>query len=498
MMIRLPICLKLGLNLINSIPFPLNSTTLSIITQSKSYPLSISSSLSSIPTFRTNLQNLNHTHKRFRLFSSNASEKIKTLGNDSVNNEGDYKKEFLELSDTELMNECEMGTFKTSGPGGQHRNKRESAVRLKHLPTGIIAQASEDRSQHKNRASALARLRALIALKVRRPVNLDAYSPPKQLLQILPPKSTVRGSEVGSQIRPNNPKFAEGMQALLDLIYAVDGSVADASKYLGLSTGALSRIILSDDSLRLAVNELRASKVFHLLQSPVLKDMKDTESDLGNLNKSVTSIMKMLLDFDAKPQLSFEEQTWVEELKEVLYEADDLFDKVITIAKMKQLNDESARFFKKVLHKVSRFFSSKNRLLLSYYTSQEVNCIHQKLNVIASNHDRYKSYAGPHQSSICEFEVNHRAALERRADTDSVLDENIIGREDDLKDIVGMLLDPNVEENVGFVVIVGIGGLGRTTLARLIYNHHSTIRFKLCLRRSYRYVSPTKMKKDYK
>lgn len=63
------------------------------------------------------------------------------------------------------MRQCELNTFKASGPGGQHRNKRESAVRLKHLPTGIIARAVEDRSQHMNRASALARLRTLIALK---------------------------------------------------------------------------------------------------------------------------------------------------------------------------------------------------------------------------------------------------------------------------------------------------------------------------------------------
>lgn len=49
-------------------------------------------------------------------------------------------KEYLELTDQELMKQCEMDTFKASGPGGQHRNKRESAVRIKHLPTGLIAQ----------------------------------------------------------------------------------------------------------------------------------------------------------------------------------------------------------------------------------------------------------------------------------------------------------------------------------------------------------------------
>lgn len=46
----------------------------------------------------------------------------------------------LGLSDEQLLSQCDQTTFKSSGPGGQHRNKRETAVRLKHLSTGIVAQ----------------------------------------------------------------------------------------------------------------------------------------------------------------------------------------------------------------------------------------------------------------------------------------------------------------------------------------------------------------------
>jgi protein subunit release factor B len=66
--------------------------------------------------------------------------------------------------------ELRIDFFRASGPGGQHRNKSETGVRLTHLPTGIVVTATESRSRHLNLRQALARLGARLAAR-NRPVT---------------------------------------------------------------------------------------------------------------------------------------------------------------------------------------------------------------------------------------------------------------------------------------------------------------------------------------
>jgi len=63
-------------------------------------------------------------------------------------------------SDKELLAQCEVETFRSSGPGGQNVNSRDTAVRLRHLPSGIVVTCQEERYQLRNRRIALAKLRA--------------------------------------------------------------------------------------------------------------------------------------------------------------------------------------------------------------------------------------------------------------------------------------------------------------------------------------------------
>jgi hypothetical protein len=159
-------------------------------------------------------------------------------------------RDFLTLEDGALLRQCAFDRYRASGPGGQKRNVSDSAVRLRHQPSGVAAEASESRSQHENRRRALARLRRAIALGLRAPVNLEGYAPPTEI-------EAVRTADGRLAVGRRDARFLPAVAALFDLLEAVEWRLSDAARRAGVSTAALGRLLAQDPAVWRAANERR-------------------------------------------------------------------------------------------------------------------------------------------------------------------------------------------------------------------------------------------------
>lgn len=143
------------------------------------------------------------------------------------------------LSDTQLLSQCEVDTYRASGPGGQKRNKTSSAVRLRHQPSGILVIAEESRSQHQNKARALRRLRERFWL---------------QLRETLPAESV---SEVNLNIGKKDERYWPTWGLVLDALDLCQAQVSTTAKYLGTTTGHLIDFLETHDAGWTEANRLR-------------------------------------------------------------------------------------------------------------------------------------------------------------------------------------------------------------------------------------------------
>lgn len=157
---------------------------------------------------------------------------------------------YLVLDDHALLRQCEMDTYRSHGPGGQKRNKTSSAVRLRHSPTGLAVIATEDRSQHVNKARALRRLRAAIALHVRSDLDPVLYTPSELFHECVAPNGEWL-------IGRRDPRRYLVVSELLDLLAASSMQVSEAAKRLDMSTGQFVKLLDAEPKLRARVNEMR-------------------------------------------------------------------------------------------------------------------------------------------------------------------------------------------------------------------------------------------------
>jgi hypothetical protein len=163
--------------------------------------------------------------------------------------------DYLLASDDALIGQCEVDRYRASGPGGQHRNKTESAVRLRHKLTGISAIGEDSRSQSENKLHAVRRLRSALALEVREPVFLDGYAASPRLAAFV----AAGTGPLGAKTKLTGAYWA-AIAELLDLIVANNLEIGTSAQRLGITTGALSKLLLHDDAVARVVNDLRRAK----------------------------------------------------------------------------------------------------------------------------------------------------------------------------------------------------------------------------------------------
>lgn len=150
-----------------------------------------------------------------------------------------------------LMRDVEFRTTRGPGPGGQHRNKSDTMVRLTHRPTGVQAQGGERRSQDLNRVEAIQRLRVQLALRHREPVPLPAL--PSALWH-----SRLRGSKFA--VSADHDDFPALLAEALDLLAALDDDVPATARTLALTTSQFVKFLAREPAALAELNGRRTAR----------------------------------------------------------------------------------------------------------------------------------------------------------------------------------------------------------------------------------------------
>lgn len=156
-----------------------------------------------------------------------------------------------ELQLEKLLQDCETRRGRRSGPGGQHRNKVETAIVLVHRPTGIKAEATERRSQHENKCVAVNRLRVNLALRVR--CHRDKATVPSA-------RWNARNAGRRIRVNPEHDDFPALLAEALDVVAVAGYDVAAAALQMDVSTSQLVRFLQLEPRAFRQLNEERRGR----------------------------------------------------------------------------------------------------------------------------------------------------------------------------------------------------------------------------------------------
>ncbi|KAK4285493.1 hypothetical protein QN277_002184 [Acacia crassicarpa] len=207
------------------------------------------------------------------------------------------------------------------------------------------------------------------------------------------------------------------------------------------------------------MEEAIADHVIGLLGSLAAKELdllRNFQDDLETMNRKMAGIRAVLHDAEKKATKTKAISNWLDKLKDVLLDADDLFDAYLA--------DELAREVMtkgKMVKEVRTFFSKSNRIVCAHKMGRKFRAIFKELDEIHKEKNQFML----NESSSSTSNESHEW---RRTDP-FVSEQDVVGRDEERKHLVSTLLNPDVKSDVSVVPMVGIGGSGKTTLAQLVY-----------------------------
>lgn len=155
----------------------------------------------------------------------------------------------------ELQKSLRFEATRSTGPGGQHRNRVATAVRLHHLPSGIQAMATERRSQLENKKEALFRLRIKLALDWRTPLGDLEIGPPAAYRPS--PAWTERRRGTRISVNPSHLDFPALLAEVLDRLQVDKDDVEATAQAFGVSKTQMVRFLAQEPHALGALNDRR-------------------------------------------------------------------------------------------------------------------------------------------------------------------------------------------------------------------------------------------------
>ncbi len=162
------------------------------------------------------------------------------------------------LGEEDLLKHVTLSFGRSSGPGGQHRNRKATACTMTHTPTGVSGEATERRRQSENRRLALHRLRRALAVELRTEAPSNGRAPSSLWLE--------RRNGNALAVNPKHEDYPALLCEALDVVHGTDHDLAAAAEMLGVSRTQLTRLIADSRPAFSWLNEQRRARDLGVLK----------------------------------------------------------------------------------------------------------------------------------------------------------------------------------------------------------------------------------------